>query len=63
MLPINSANIECVGNGPTKIVATQYLYLGRPPNPKKFERKSIAWEYFIEVEGGDPKDHKSKCNY
>ena len=62
MLPINNANVECVGSGHTT-VATQDPSLGLPPILKKSEHKSFAWKHFTKVEGGDLEDPKSKCNY
>ena len=34
-----------------------------PPKPKKSEQTSMVWEHFTKVEGGDPEDPKSQCNY
>jgi hypothetical protein len=65
MPPINNENVECVGNGPTTNVGTQNpnSVEALPPKPKPNVQKSIVWEHLTKVEGGDPEDPKSKCNY
>jgi hypothetical protein len=60
MPPVNTENVECVGNvgtqNPNSVEAL-------PPKSKSNVQKSIVWEHFTKVEGGDPEDPKSKCNY
>jgi hypothetical protein len=60
MPPINTENVECVGDvgtqNPNPVEAL-------PPKPKTNVQKSSVWEHFTKVEGGDPEDPKSKCNY
>jgi hypothetical protein len=58
--PINTENVECAGD-----VGTQNPKLVEAllPKPKPDVQKSIVWEHFTKVEGGDPEDPKSKCNY
>ena len=49
MPPINTENVECVGNvgtqNPNSVEAL-------PPKPKSNVQKSIVWEHFTKVEGG-----------
>ncbi|XP_059451427.1 zinc finger BED domain-containing protein RICESLEEPER 2-like [Corylus avellana] len=57
MPSIDNDTIGCVG------VGTQNPSLALPPKPKKSEQTSMVWEHFTKVEGGDPEDPKSQCNY
>jgi len=60
MPPINIENVECVGDvGTQNSNSVEAL----PPKPKTNVQKSIVWEHFTKVDGGDPEDPKSKCNY
>jgi hypothetical protein len=51
MPPVNTENVECVGNvgtqNPNSVEAL-------PPKSKSNVQKSIVWEHFTKVEGGDP---------
>jgi hypothetical protein len=60
MPPINIENVECVGDGSTQ---NPNSVEALPPKHKTNVQKSIVWEYFTKVDGADPKDYKSKCNY
>jgi hypothetical protein len=44
-------------------VGTQNPSSALPLKPKKSKQTSVVWEHFTKVEGGDPKDPKSQCNY
>jgi hypothetical protein len=57
MPSIDNDDVGCIG------VGTQNPSLALLPKPKKFEQTSIVWEHFTKVEGGDPEDPKSQCNY
>jgi hypothetical protein len=44
-------------------VSTQNSSSALPQKPKKYEQTSMVWEHFTKVEGGDPEDPRSQCNY